>query len=251
MTAETTQARVHPGDPLPGEVHGRRVPVDRVEVGPAGLVARPGVRRLRRGRQARQRQALPAVPPDGPGLRPRRRPKRGEDTVVTLPGRVGGRCRAAGFGRDRCRPTSASRSPCDAETDVMHQDAAQLSIVGSATLVALGRHEGDGRPLDPRHLRANVVVADRAAVCRGGLGRTGRHHRRGAAAGQRADRAVPDGRGRAGRAAAPPGHAARRSATTTTSTPASTRPSCEAGSDRRRRPGDGGRTALSGIRVAD
>jgi uncharacterized protein YcbX len=44
------------------------------------------------------------------------------------------------------------------ETDVMHQDQAQLSIVGSATLVELGRHEGDGRPLDPRHLRANVVV---------------------------------------------------------------------------------------------
>ncbi|NYG07737.1 uncharacterized protein YcbX [Phycicoccus badiiscoriae] len=44
------------------------------------------------------------------------------------------------------------------ETDVMHQDAGQLSIVGSATLVELGRHEGDGRPLDPRHLRANVVV---------------------------------------------------------------------------------------------
>ena len=44
------------------------------------------------------------------------------------------------------------------ETDVMHQDQAQLSIVGSATLAELGRHEGDGRPLDPRHLRANIVV---------------------------------------------------------------------------------------------
>jgi uncharacterized protein YcbX len=44
------------------------------------------------------------------------------------------------------------------ETDVMHQDAAQLSVVGSATLVELGRHEGDGRPLDPRHLRVNLVV---------------------------------------------------------------------------------------------
>jgi uncharacterized protein YcbX len=40
----------------------------------------------------------------------------------------------------------------------MHQDAAQLSIVGTATLAELGRHEGDGRPLDPRHLRANLVV---------------------------------------------------------------------------------------------
>ena len=45
------------------------------------------------------------------------------------------------------------------EGDVMHQDAASLSIVGTATLAELGRHEGDGRPLDPRHLRANVVVA--------------------------------------------------------------------------------------------
>jgi uncharacterized protein YcbX len=44
------------------------------------------------------------------------------------------------------------------ETDVMHQDAAPVSIVGTATLVELGRHEGDGRRLDPRHLRANLVV---------------------------------------------------------------------------------------------
>ncbi len=45
------------------------------------------------------------------------------------------------------------------ETDIVHQDQAQLSIVGSATLDELGRHEGDGRPLDPRHLRANLVVS--------------------------------------------------------------------------------------------
>jgi uncharacterized protein YcbX len=44
------------------------------------------------------------------------------------------------------------------EGDVPHQDAATLSLVGSATLAELGRHEGDGRPLDPRHLRVNVVV---------------------------------------------------------------------------------------------
>jgi uncharacterized protein YcbX len=44
------------------------------------------------------------------------------------------------------------------ETGVMHQDEAPVSLVGSATLVELGRHEGDGRALDPRHLRANVVV---------------------------------------------------------------------------------------------
>jgi uncharacterized protein YcbX len=44
------------------------------------------------------------------------------------------------------------------ETDVMHQDGAALSIVGTATLSELGRHEGAGHPVDPRHLRANIVV---------------------------------------------------------------------------------------------
>jgi uncharacterized protein YcbX len=44
------------------------------------------------------------------------------------------------------------------ETDVMHQDGAPLSIVGTATLSELGRHEGAGHPVDPRHLRANIVV---------------------------------------------------------------------------------------------
>jgi uncharacterized protein YcbX len=31
-------------------------------------------------------------------------------------------------------------------------------MVGTATLAELGRHEGDGRPIDPRHLRANIVL---------------------------------------------------------------------------------------------
>jgi uncharacterized protein YcbX len=44
------------------------------------------------------------------------------------------------------------------ETDVMHQDQATFSLVGTATLVELGHHEGDGRPVDPRHIRANLVV---------------------------------------------------------------------------------------------
>lgn len=44
------------------------------------------------------------------------------------------------------------------ETTTPHFDAGSVSLVGTATLVELGRHEGDGRPLDPRHLRANVVV---------------------------------------------------------------------------------------------
>lgn len=46
-----------------------------------------------------------------------------------------------------------------AESATPHFDACPVSVVGTATLVELGRHEGDGRPLDPRHLRANVVVA--------------------------------------------------------------------------------------------
>jgi uncharacterized protein YcbX len=44
------------------------------------------------------------------------------------------------------------------ETDVMHQDQATFSLVGTATLVELGHHEGDGAPVDPRHVRANLVV---------------------------------------------------------------------------------------------
>ena len=44
------------------------------------------------------------------------------------------------------------------ETTTPHFDAGSVSLVGTATLAELGRHEGDGRPLDPRHLRANVVV---------------------------------------------------------------------------------------------
>lgn len=46
-----------------------------------------------------------------------------------------------------------------AEAGTPHFDAGSVSLVGTATLAELGRHEGDGRPLDPRHLRANVVVA--------------------------------------------------------------------------------------------
>lgn len=44
------------------------------------------------------------------------------------------------------------------ESTVPHQDAASVSLVGTATLAELGRHEGDGRPIDPRHLRANIVL---------------------------------------------------------------------------------------------
>jgi uncharacterized protein YcbX len=44
------------------------------------------------------------------------------------------------------------------ESAIPHQDAASVSLVGTATLAELGRHEGDGRPIDPRQLRANIVL---------------------------------------------------------------------------------------------
>ena len=81
----------------------------------------------------------------------------GDETVVVLPDgseHLAGRpetdaALAAHFGE----PVWLRR-----ETDVPHQDQAPFSLIGSATLGELGRHEGDGRPLDPRHVRANVVV---------------------------------------------------------------------------------------------
>ena len=45
-----------------------------------------------------------------------------------------------------------------AEDATPHFDAGSVSVVGTATLAELGRHEGDGRPLDLRHLRANLVL---------------------------------------------------------------------------------------------
>ena len=81
----------------------------------------------------------------------------GDHTVITLPdGRrvVAGTPEAdATLSEHFGEPVTVRR-----ETDVQHQDAATFSLVGTATLVELGRHEGDGRPLDPRHLRANLVV---------------------------------------------------------------------------------------------
>ena len=81
----------------------------------------------------------------------------GDDTMVTLPDGtelVAGRpatdeALSAHFGE----PVRLGQ-----EDGVPHQDAASVSLVGTATLAELGRHEGDGRILDPRHLRANIVV---------------------------------------------------------------------------------------------
>lgn len=82
----------------------------------------------------------------------------GDDTLVTLPGKltvVAGTPEAdAALSELFDEPVTLHR-----ETDIQHQDGATFSIVGTATLAELGRHEGDGRPLDPRHLRTNVVVA--------------------------------------------------------------------------------------------
>lgn len=44
------------------------------------------------------------------------------------------------------------------EGEVPHQDAGQVSVVGSATLAELARLQLLDAPLDARHLRANVVV---------------------------------------------------------------------------------------------
>ena len=44
------------------------------------------------------------------------------------------------------------------EADVPHQDAGQVSVVGSATLAELARLHGLDAPLDERHLRANLVL---------------------------------------------------------------------------------------------
>lgn len=44
------------------------------------------------------------------------------------------------------------------EADIAHQDAGQVSLVGTATLRELGTMCGLDEPVDPRHLRANLVV---------------------------------------------------------------------------------------------
>lgn len=82
----------------------------------------------------------------------------GDDTVVDLPG---GLTVVAGTAEADTALSEHFDEPVwlRTETDVQHQDGATFSIVGTATLAELGRHEGDGRPVDPRHLRTNVVVA--------------------------------------------------------------------------------------------
>lgn len=39
-----------------------------------------------------------------------------------------------------------------------HQDAGAVSIVGTATLAAIAELTGDDEPIDPRHLRVNIVA---------------------------------------------------------------------------------------------
>ncbi|WP_406831757.1 MOSC domain-containing protein [Pedococcus sp. KACC 23699] len=83
--------------------------------------------------------------------------RRGGDTVLVLPD--GTEVVAGESGADTALSTHF-REPVRLrrEDAIPHQDAAPVSVVGTATLAELGRHEGDGRPLDPRHLRTNIVV---------------------------------------------------------------------------------------------
>jgi uncharacterized protein YcbX len=81
----------------------------------------------------------------------------GDDTVVTL---LDGTELVAGHpATDEALSTHFGEPVRLGQEDgVPHQDAASVSLVGTATLAELGRHEGDGRVLDPRHLRVNIVV---------------------------------------------------------------------------------------------
>lgn len=81
----------------------------------------------------------------------------GEKTVLVLPD---GRQLVAGEPATDEALTTHFGEPVTLrrEDAIPHQDAAPISIVGTATLAELGRHEGDRRPLDPRHLRANLVI---------------------------------------------------------------------------------------------
>jgi uncharacterized protein YcbX len=155
VTAELTKSQVilvtrYPVKSMGGE------PLSTVEVGPAGLLADREYAvygadgKLASGKHTRRFRRMDPVF-DLVAV------KRGGDTVVTL---ADGREAVAGQADSDAILSEHFGEPVTLrrETDVMHQDQAQLSVVGSATLVELGRHEGDGRPLDPRHLRANIVV---------------------------------------------------------------------------------------------
>ena len=155
MTDQTTPSQVlrvtrYPVKSMGGEILGS------VEVGPTGLVgdrewavyAADG--KLASGKHSRRFRRMDPVFELVAA-------KLAGDTVVTLPD--GSQVALGQDGADAAlsahfgEPVTVRR-----EGEVPHQDAATFSLVGSATLAELGRHEGDGRPLDPRHLRANVVV---------------------------------------------------------------------------------------------
>jgi uncharacterized protein YcbX len=155
VTAELTKSQVilvtrYPVKSMGGE------PLSTVEVGPAGLLADREYAvygadgKLASGKHSRRFRRMDPVF-DLVAAR------RDADAVVSLPGGrevVAGQADSDSVLSDHFgEPVTVRR-----ESDVPHQDAATFSIVGSATLEELGRHEGDGRPLDPRHLRANVVV---------------------------------------------------------------------------------------------
>ena len=197
MTAETTQRHGAPGDPLPGEVDGWRVPVD------GRRSARPVWSPTGSGPSTARTASSPAASTRGGSAGWTRsstssRPGGATDTVVTLPDGTEVVVGQHGFGRGpvgalrraghRCdaRPTSCTRTPRSSPSSAARPSSSSAATRATAT----------ARPASPARQRRGP---DRAAVCRGGLGRARAHHRRGAAAGQRADRAVPDGGRRPGR----------------------------------------------------
>lgn len=79
-------------------------------------------------------------------------------------GATGGPTDGGWFAADDPRAQARLQTVCwesvrlSRESDVSHFDAAAVSLVGTATLEALGAELGLAAPVDPRHLRANLVI---------------------------------------------------------------------------------------------
>ena len=135
--------------------------LDTVEVGPAGIV---GDRewavygadgKLASGKHSRRFRRMDPVFE----LVARRAGDDSNGLVVLLPGGRELACGATDSDSDSLLSEHFGEAvSLRRESTVPHQDAAPVSIVGTATLSELGRYEGDGRPIDPRHLRVNIVV---------------------------------------------------------------------------------------------
>lgn len=81
----------------------------------------------------------------------------GDHVEVTLPG---GRQVVAGEGAADIALSDHFGEEVELapEADIAHQDAGQVSLVGTATLRELGALCGQAEPVDVRHLRANLLV---------------------------------------------------------------------------------------------